>query len=84
MKTIKEAQKEKLDLALKKGYSEHPENFTFEFLIHRLREEIVEYEKVLFFDSKRYDWRTKATYEIADIKNILSFIEIKHNKEILG
>ena len=85
---------EKIKKALAKGYSETPENYSFEFLCKRLREELWELEWELGIadngmgcKSGHFPARFKeAKKECADVANIVDFIFKKlsnslHSKE---
>ena len=74
---------EKIKIALeKKGYSKTPEDFSFEFLCRRLRDEIFELEFALGEVKNEFGIKVgyrppnieEAKKECADVANILDFI----------
>jgi len=59
-----------------KGYVKNPTQFSFSFLIERLKEEVAELE-MQFLNlpfGTREKWKQDTLFEIADVSNIADFI----------
>jgi hypothetical protein len=80
--SLKQAKKIKIKQAIKKGYRPEASTHNLGFLLFRLRQEINELEEKIFYCEKVNV--NQATFELADVCNIIDFIIKKWNNDIIN